>query len=321
MPTIIVLAETTPAGELAGSAAALLGAAARIGTPVAVAVTAPGKGAGLAKALGAAGAVRVHHVTSEQTERLLAAPQVAALRSAIDAEQAVAVLLPHSFDGRDIAGRLAVATGSALAVDVVDVVADDGILAMHSVLGGKYTVSSRLSGPLAVLTIRQGAIQERAKATTAELIESTVDVELGRAAQIDAVVEADTGGRPDLRTAERVVSGGRGLGSRENFALVEDLADSLGAAIGASRAAVDAGYVAQDRQVGQTGVTVSPRLYIGLGISGAIQHRAGMQTAATIVAINKDPDAPIFQIADFGIVGDLFTVVPQVIESIKARGK
>jgi electron transfer flavoprotein alpha subunit len=319
MPNILVLAEITPAGDLAATTQTLLGAAGRLGTPVAVAVTRPG--AALPADLGALGAALVHHVECEQTGQILSSPEVAALASAIDELAPTAVLLPHSFDGRDIAGRLAASTGAAIAVDVVDLRDDDGIVAIHSVLGGHYTIESRLTGPLAIITVRAGALDYQAPAATPVVTHATVAVEPGRGAAIELAVAAESSGRPELRTAERIVSGGRGLGSRENFALVEELADALGAAVGASRAAVDAGYVPQDRQIGQTGVTVSPQLYIGLGISGAIQHRAGMQTAKTIVAINKDADAPIFDIADFGIVGDVFTVVPQLIESIRARAR
>jgi electron transfer flavoprotein alpha subunit len=319
VPNILVLAELTPSGEFAASVQPLLGAAAQLGTPVAVVVTRPG--ASVADELGARGAALVYHAQSEHVGRVLSAPECGALLAAITEYAPSAVLLPHSFDGRDIGGRLAVATGAAIAVDVVDVRNDSGIVAVHSVIGGRYTVESRLRGPLAILTVRQGAIEHRAPSVTPAVTIATLTVDRDRAASVESAVDADVTGRPQLRTAEKVVSGGRGLGSREGFALVEQLADALGAAVGASRAAVDAGYVAQDRQVGQTGVTVSPQLYVGLGISGAIQHRAGMQTAKTIVAINKDADAPIFDIADFGIVGDVFTVVPQLIESIRARAR
>ncbi|CAN5517588.1 electron transfer flavoprotein subunit alpha/FixB family protein [soil metagenome] len=324
MSHALAFIETSAGGEVRNTAAMLIAAASRLGTPVAVVVAAPGAADALTVQLGALGAAQVYVAETDQAGGLLIAPQVAALEAASAALQPSAIVLAHSIDGREIAGRLAVRLRTGLLVDVVDVRADgDEVIATHSVFGGAYTVEAAVpGGGPAIVTVRQGAIDARAAAASPTLTTETVTVDPSSAAVIDAVHDAVVAtDRPELRGATRVVSGGRGLGSQQNFALVEQLADALGAAVGASRAAVDAGYVPQTSQVGQTGITVSPQLYIALGISGAIQHRAGMQTAKTIVAINKDGDAPIFDIADFGIVGDVFTVVPQLIEALGKRAE
>ncbi|WP_159605164.1 electron transfer flavoprotein subunit alpha/FixB family protein [Agromyces humi] len=318
---ILVLLETTPNGELATSTAGLLGAASRIGTPVALVVVAPGRAQALAEQSAAAGAEKVLVVETDATQAELTTPQVDALAAAAGAVGPDAVLIPNSIHGRDIAGRFAARTGAPIAVDAVGVSRDDeGIVAHHSVYGGAYDVDSAATfGPL-VVTVRQGAVDARAEArpVVVEALEVSPSGAASAAIEsFEAVTEASS--RPELRGATRVVSGGRGLGSAEQFALVDELADALGAAVGASRAAVDAGYIPANHQVGQTGVSVSPQLYVALGISGAIQHRAGMQTAKNIVAVNKDPDAPIFEVADFGVVGDVFTVVPQLISALAER--
>jgi electron transfer flavoprotein alpha subunit len=317
--SILVLVDVDPSGDAASSTAALIGAASTIGAPVALIV---GGSQAATDAAAAAGAQVV--LTAAGDAASLTVPVVDALQAAYRQVQPDAVLISNSIAGRDVAGRFAVREKLALSVDAIGVSRDDeGVTAQHSVYGGSYLTDSAPTFGTPVITIRQGAVDARADAVASPVVEELAVTASGAvaAAAGEIAAEEKTSSRPELRGATRVVSGGRGLGSKEKFVLVEQLADALGAAVGASRAAVDAGYIPYAHQVGQTGVSVSPQLYIALGISGAIQHRAGMQTAKTIVAINKDGDAPIFDVADFGIVGDVFTVVPQLIEALEARKK
>jgi len=304
-------------GSLRKVTAELLAAASRIGNPVAVVVGAPGTAATLAPALAEAGAATVYAAESAEATQFLITPQVAALTAAAAASSPAAILLAATIDGREIAGRLAVRLDSGVIADAVDVDAD--AIATQSVFGGSYTVRSKVSRGTPIISVRANSIEGSAPAAAGTVVPLEFSINPAASATIVAVHTEPAGDRPDLGAASVVVSGGRGVGSAENFTVVEALADALGGAVGASRAAVDSGYYPHQFQVGQTGTTVSPQVYVALGISGAIQHRAGMQTSKTIVAVNKDSDAPIFEIADFGVVGDLFAVAPQLTEAVQAR--
>ncbi|MGH3834717.1 MAG: electron transfer flavoprotein subunit alpha/FixB family protein [Pseudonocardiaceae bacterium] len=317
MAEVLVLVEHS-AGEVKRVTNELLTAAARLGEPSAVVVGTPGTANKLRSRLAAYGAAKVYVAESDEVDSYLTAPSVGVLAALVESAQPAAVLVVSSPDGKEIAGKLAVRTGSGLLSDAVEL-ADDGT-ATHSVFGGSYLAKSKATTPVVVITVRPGSIDAvEAQGAAAEL---TVEVPVVSAALAAKIIERrpiEGGDRPELTEASVVVSGGRGVGSADNFYVVEQLADSLGAAVGASRAAVDSGYYPHQFQVGQTGKTVSPQLYVALGISGAIQHRAGMQTSKTIVAVNKDPEAPIFEIADFGVVGDLFTIAPQLAEAVTKR--
>ena len=309
MAEVLVLVDHVE-GEIKKATYELLTAARALGEPSAV-VVGP---AVSTKELAAHGAEKIYVAETDRDDFLT--PQVDVLAALIEAKSPAAVLIAVSADGKEIAGRLALRTGSAWLNDVVDVNSDG---ATHSVFGGAWVVQAKAATEHPVITVRPGSfeVEDTAGAGAEEAVE--VPAASGRGATVSSREPIEGGDRPELTEASVVVSGGRGVGSAEDFTVVEGLADVLGAAVGASRAAVDSGYYPHQFQVGQTGKTVSPQLYIALGISGAIQHRAGMQTSKTIVAVNKDPEAPIFEIADFGVVGDLFKVAPQLREAVAKR--
>ena len=296
----------------------LLTLARRFGEPAAVWL---GSGADAGRErLAEYGAAKVYTADADGMTDYVAAP-AEVLAALVAQASPAAVLVPATGEGKEVAGRLAVKIGSGVLTDAVDLTpGDGGPVAEQSIFGGAIIVKSKVTQGIPIVAVRPNAVAPEASPGAAAL--EPVSVELSDAAKAARTTERvvqERSERPELTEASIVVSGGRGVGSADNFALIEGLADSLGAAVGASRAATDAGWYPHQFQVGQTGKTVSPQLYLAVGISGAIQHRAGMQTSKTIMVINKDPEAPIFELADFGVVGDLFKVVPQLTEEITRR--
>jgi electron transfer flavoprotein alpha subunit len=314
MSQVLVVVEATD-GAVGKPSLELLTLARRLGDPVAV-VLGPDAET-LAPALGEYGAGQVLTADDPALADYLVAPKVDAIHAAYAAVQPAAVLISSTFEGKEIAARLAVRTSSGLITDAVDVQAgEDGPATVQSVFAGNWTVHAHVTHGTPIITVKSNSVTPEPAPVepSVQAVEFTVS-EASKGARITKSEPKQASGRPELSDAAIVVSGGRGTGG--NFQPVEDLADSLGAAVGASRAAVDSGWYPHSYQVGQTGKTVSPQLYIAAGISGAIQHRAGMQTSKAIVAVNKDPEAPIFALADLGIVGDLHAVLPAVTEAVR----
>lgn len=317
MAEVLVLVDHVD-GDVKKSALELLTAARALGEPSAVVVGQPGTAGKAKEALASHGAAKVYAAESADATGFLVTPKVDALAAAAAKASPAAILVSATAEGKEVAGRLAARLGAGLLVDAVGVNADGSV--QQSIFGGSFTVKSQSAKDTAVISVRPGAVEPEpaAGAAAEEALEVPV-TDPAKAAKITGVEPLVGGDRPELTEASIVVAGGRGVGSADQFSVVEALADSLGAAVGASRAAVDSGYYPAQFQIGQTGKTVSPQLYIALGISGAIQHRAGMQTSKTIVVVNKDAEAPIFEIADYGIVGDLFQVAPQLQEAVAKR--
>ena len=318
MSEVVVLAEHA-GGAVKKVTFELLTLARQFGDPV---VAWAGEGAEEAQPrLAEYGAAKVYVADGDGFTGYVTAPAAELLAQLVERTSPAAVLLAATGQNKEVAGRLAVKINSGVLADAVGLAAQDGkIIAEQSIFGGATTVHSAVKQGTPVITVRPNSVApEPAQGAAAlEPVQITLS-EAAKGAKITERVVQERGERPELAEAAIVVSGGRGVGSAEGFELIEKLADSLGAAVGASRAVTDAGWYPHKFQVGQTGQTVSPQLYMAIGISGAIQHRAGMQTSKTIVAVNKDPEAPIFELADFGVVGDLFQVVPQLLEEIGKR--
>ncbi|MFC6081501.1 electron transfer flavoprotein subunit alpha/FixB family protein [Sphaerisporangium aureirubrum] len=316
MTEILVLVEHVD-GAVKKVTLELLTLARTLGSPSAV-WAGPGYSPDAQARLAEYGAEKIYVADAGELADHVVAPKAELLAQLISAAAPAGVLVAATAEGKEVAGRLAIKTDSGVITDAVGL--GEGFVAEQSIFGGGVNVKSRVRKGTPIVAVRPNstAPQPVAGAGAEERVEVALS-DVAKAAHVVERVKQEKGARPELTEASIVVSGGRGVGSAENFAVIEKLADSLGAAVGASRAATDAGWYPHQFQVGQTGKTVSPQLYIAAGISGAIQHRAGMQTAKTIIAINKDPEAPIFELADFGVVGDLHQVVPQLTEEVEKR--
>jgi len=316
MAEVLVLVDHLD-GVVRKTTSELLTIARRLGEPSAVFI---GGGLDTAKAaLAQYGAEKVYRVESADISGYLVAPKAEVLAHLVASSSPAAVLISSSPEGKEIAARLAIKTSSGLITDAVDVQAGDGgaVRTTQSAFAGGFSVAASVTKGTPIVTVKPNSATP--EAVTGAAVEQVVDITISegaKAARITNTAPRAATGRPELTEAAIVVSGGRGTGG--DFSKVEEFADALGAAVGASRAAVDAGWYPHSNQVGQTGKQVSPQLYVAAGISGAIQHRAGMQTSKTIIAINKDEEAPIFEMVDFGVVGDLFTVLPQAVKAVNA---
>ena len=315
MSEVLVLVDHAD-GTVRKSTLELLTFARRIGTPVAVFVGDAAAGEAAAGSLGEHGAEKVLVASDAAFGEFLVAPTAELLAALVQERQPAAVLVTSGAADREVAARAAIKTGSGIITDAVDVAADG--TATQQAFAASYTINGKVTQGTPFIAVKPNSTSpEAAAAAGAVEAVSFAPSDASKTARIVKVEEKPASGRPSLTEAPIVVSGGRGTGG--DFAPVEALADALGAAVGASRAAVDAGWYPHSHQVGQTGKAVSPQLYVAAGISGAIQHRAGMQTSKNIVAINKDDEAPIFELADFGVVGDLFQVLPQATDAVNAR--
>lgn len=316
MAEILVLVEAAD-GSVKKVSLELLALAGTLGTPAAVWLG-PDYSDGAGATLAEHGAEKIYVVDSADLVDYVVAPKAEALAQIMGSANPGAVLIASTAEGKEIAARLAVKTGSGVITDAVNVAAD--LTATQSVFGGSTIVQSKVTSGTPIITVRVNSVAPQVSPAAGTRVDVSVDVsDTAKLAKVTDRTVAAKGGRPELAEAAIVVSGGRGVNGADGFGVIEALADSLGAAVGASRAATDAGWYPHQYQVGQTGKTVSPQLYIANGISGAIQHRAGMQTSKTVVVVNKDPEAPIFELADFGVVGDLFSVVPQLTDEINKR--